>query len=101
MYMLFLSIVDAIIFILLREVNGLLALVFLILAVISIPALVLHRRESATALELGPESESTARGWVRLFGDLGLDLTGVTLAALILIACALVLRALSTSGFHG
>jgi len=99
--MLVLLIVDAIIFMMLREINGLLALLFLILAVISIPALVLHRRETATALEPGPESESSARGWTRLFGDLGLDLTGVALATLILVALALVLRSLGKAGLHG
>jgi uncharacterized membrane protein len=99
--MLLLLIVDAVIFLLLREVNGPFALLFLILAIISIPALVLHRREAATALEVGPESESANRGWARLFGDLGLDLTGVVLGALIIIAFALVLRSLGTNGFHG
>jgi hypothetical protein len=99
--MLLLLIVDAVIFMMLREVNGPLALLFLILAVVSVPALVLHRRETATALELGSESETAARGWTRLFGDLGLDLTGVALAALIIIALALVLRSLGKAGLHG
>jgi hypothetical protein len=100
-YVLLLLVVDAVIFILLRPINGPLALLFLILAIISVPALVLHRREMHTAPERGPESESAARGWVRLVGDLGLDLTGVALAALIIIAFALIVRSLSIAGGHG
>jgi hypothetical protein len=100
-YVLLLLVVDAVIFILLRQINGPLALLFLILAIISVPTLVLYRRELQTAPEYGPESESTARGWARLAGDLSLDLTGVALAALIIIALALVIRSLSGSGVHG
>lgn len=96
--MLLLLLVDAAIFMLLREVNGMLALLFLILALVSIPALVLHRRETAIALESGPDCESAARGWTRLCGNLGLDLSGVVLAALIIIAFALMLRSLSSAG---
>jgi hypothetical protein len=99
-YILVLLLVDAVIFMMLREINGPLALPFLILAVVSIPALVLHRREAETALELGPDSESAARGWTRLFGDLGFDLTGVALATLIIIALALVIRSVGTAGLH-
>ena len=98
--MLLLVLVDAVIFILLRSMNGPLALLFLILAVVSIPALVLHRREAETALECGPESESAVHGWTRLSRDLGLDLTGVALAVLILVALALVLRALGGGVHH-
>jgi hypothetical protein len=98
-YVLLLLVVDAVIFMLLRPINGLLALLFLILAIVSVPALVLHRREVQTAPECGPETESAARGWARLAGNLGLDLTGVALAALMIIALALVLRSLG--GVHG
>ncbi|HEY8686026.1 MAG TPA: hypothetical protein VIO57_10510 [Chloroflexota bacterium] len=101
MYVLLLLVVDAVIFMLLRPISGSLALLFLILAIVSIPALILHRREVQTAPECGHESESAGRGWVRLAGNLGLDLTGVALAALIIIACALVLRSLSAAGLHG
>jgi hypothetical protein len=99
--MLLLLIVDAVIFMMLREINGPLALLFLILAVISVPALVLHRRETAKAFEPGPECESAVRGWTRLFGNLGLDLTGVALGTLIIIALALLIRSLGKAGLHG
>jgi hypothetical protein len=98
--MILLVIVDAIIFVLLREISGALALLFLILAIVSIPALVIQRREAACAIETGPDSESAVRGWTRLFGNLGLDLTGVALGGLIIIAFALVVRSLG-AGFHG
>lgn len=100
MYLILLVIVDAVIFLLLREMNGALALLFLILAIVSIPALVIQRREAAYAIEASPDGESAARGWVRLFGNVGLDLTGVALGALIIIAFALVVRSLG-AGFHG
>lgn len=100
MYVLLLLVVDAVIFLLVRPINGPLALLFLILAIVSVPALVLHRRELQTAPECGLETESAARGWVRLAGNLGLDLTGVALAALIIIALVLVLRSFAGS-VHG
>ncbi len=101
MYVLLLLVVDAVIFFLLRQINGPLALLFLILALVSVPALVLHRREMHTAPECGPDTESAGYGWIRLAGSLGLDLTGVVLAVMIIVACALVIRSLSAAGIHG
>jgi hypothetical protein len=99
--MLLLVVVDVVIFVLLARFNGPLAILFLIAAVVSIPALVIYRRDEAAAQEIGPESESTRRGWLRLIGVLGLDLTGVVLAVLIIVAAVLVLRSLGTAGLHG
>ena len=101
MYVLLLLVVDVVIFFMLRQISGALALLFLILAIISVPALVLHRREMDIAPDCGPDGESAGHGWLRLAGSLGLDLTGVALAVLIIIACALVIRSLSAAGMHG
>ena len=99
--MVLLLLVDAVIFMLLRDISGVLALFFLILAVISVPALVLHRREAAAELECSPDAESATWGWLRLFGNLGLDLTGVTLAALIIIAFVLLVHSLGGTRVRG
>ncbi len=99
--MVLLVVVDAVIFVLLTHVSGPLAILFLIAAVVTVPALVLHRREAAASIDLSPDSESSARGWLHLFGDLGLDLTGVILAVLIIVAAVLLLRSLNAASLHG
>jgi hypothetical protein len=84
-YVLGLLAVSIVIFVLLLQVNPLLGVFFLILAVTFIPALVLQRREAASGPEIGPDAESTARGWLRLAGTVGLDTTGLALGILLLL----------------
>jgi hypothetical protein len=92
-YALGLLVLDVVIFLLLKQLSGPLAMMFLIFAAVSIPAVVIYRREAAYAPQIGPESESTARGWLRLLGDLSLDITGITIGVLIIVLLALFLRA--------
>jgi hypothetical protein len=92
MYAMMLFAVSIAICALLLQVNAFLAAAFFIAALIFIPTLMLHRRETANALECGPESEPPSRGIVRLAGSLSLDLTGVALGTLIVILCVLVLH---------
>lgn len=101
MYVAVLLLTDLLIFLLLRQINSVLAIFFLVLAIISVPALVIHRREAANAPEIGPESESMGFGVLRLAGSLGLDATGVALAVLLITLFALALRAISTGAIHG
>jgi hypothetical protein len=86
------------IFIVLLQVHVLLALAFLIGALLFIPALVLHRREASYAIDVGPDTESHGRGLLRLAGLLTLDLTGVTIGALIFLLSILLLHI--TNGHH-
>ncbi|HEX6510135.1 MAG TPA: hypothetical protein VF221_21100 [Chloroflexota bacterium] len=87
-----LLLVDIVVFVLLQQISGPLAILFLIFAVISIPALVLHQREMATAPEIASDGESQAHGWLRLFGDITVDVTGITAAVLVIVVLALLLR---------
>src|SRR5437588_4863345 len=80
-----LIVVSFLLFLLLRELNGLLALFFLIGALAFVPALAIQRREAAYGPELGPGAESQAHGGLRLAQDIGIDLTGVSLGLLVVI----------------
>jgi hypothetical protein len=86
------------IFFVLLQVHVLLALAFLIAALLCIPAAVLHRREAAHAIEVGPDSQSYGRGLLRLAGLLGLDFTGVAIGALLFLLSILLLHV--TGGHH-
>jgi hypothetical protein len=90
--------VSALIFFLLLQINGILALGFFLTAVVSIPALVIHRREAAYAPEIGPDAESVRWGWLRLAGLLSLDITGLALGVLLLILLILALHQFVPSG---
>lgn len=90
MDLLALLIVGALLFVLLLKLNGMIAVLFLIAAVISIPALVLHRREAAATPQMSGsnEAEPHAMGLLRLARMIGLDTTGLVLGALLLILIA-------------
>jgi hypothetical protein len=96
-YVVALLLVSSLIFVLLLQINRLVALLFLVAAVVFVPALVIHRREMAATPELGPhrEDEGLGMGFARLAGVLGLDTTGIALGALLLILIALAVRALA------
>ena len=98
MYATVLFAVSLAIFLLLLRANIVLAIAFFIAALIFIPTLMLHRREAASALQCGPESEAPSQGIVRLVRSLGLDLTGVALGTLIFFLSILVIRV--ASGNH-
>lgn len=92
MYALVMLIVSFVIFALLLQVSVIVALVFFIAAIVTIPGLVIHRREAAYAPEIGPGGESQWHGWMRLARIIGLDMTGVALGVLILVLSLLVVR---------
>jgi hypothetical protein len=74
-------------FILLFQLSGLLAVLFLLVTLVAIPAIELQRREAAAVPEWGPDRESGLFGLVRLARNVGLDLTGIALGvALFLLA---------------
>lgn len=90
---------SALIFVLLLQLNGMIAVLFLIAAVIVVPALVLHRREAAAALQpaRSDEAESHAMGLLRLARVVGLDTTGLTLGVLLLLLIAVLVVYLAGS----
>lgn len=98
MYVLALLVVSVLIFALLTQLNGLLALTFLLAALIFIPALVLHRREAAVAPELGADQESAGRGLLRLAQVVGTDTAGIVLGVLFVLLVALVVLYLGKAG---
>lgn len=82
----------------LAHINGLLAILWLIFATLAIPGVVIQRREHATGPEFGADAEHLGWGAIRLFGNLTLDLTGIVLGVLILLAGLLGLHLLAGSG---
>lgn len=100
MYPAALLVVSVAIFALLLQLNVLVALFFLILAIVSIPALIIQRREGAAAIEMEPDAESSRRGWMRLMGIVGLDVAGIALGVLLIILIALLVRELGRLGGH-
>jgi hypothetical protein len=89
-----LLVLSVVVFALLVQVKLLLAVLFLITALVTIPAIVLQRREAACAPEIvrGPECESQRKGVARLFGTLGLDTIGIALGTLLIILTVLCIR---------
>ena len=81
-------------FMILTRISGPLALLFLLGTVISVPAIVIHRRELAEGVDLSHEGESQLEGLVRLLKSVGLDTTGITLGVVILLVAVLIVRAL-------
>ena len=77
------------------QVNVVLALLVFMLAAISVPALVMHRREMAYGPEIGTESEGLHHGLSRLAGILAVDLTGIATGVLIIALAVAVARLLA------
>lgn len=98
MYALVLLGLSLAIFMVLLQIHVLLALAFLIAALLCIPAAVLQRREAAHAIEVGPDTESRGRGLIRLARLLVLDFTGVAIGALLFLLSILLLHV--TGGHH-
>jgi hypothetical protein len=97
MYVLLFLIISTVILVLLAQINWVLALLFFILAIILLPASVIHRRDTAYETEIGPESERQSLGLLRLLRMIGLDTTGIALAVLLIILIALAAKAFA---FH-
>jgi hypothetical protein len=94
-YILLFIIISTIILVLLAQIAWGLALLFFLLAIVTLPAAVIQRRESMYAPEVGPDAERRGMGVVRLLGSLGLDTTGIALGVLLLILGALIARTLA------
>lgn len=97
-YALIMLIVSIVVVILLLRVSTLLAILFFIAAIVTIPGLVIHRREAAHAPEIGQEAEGQRHGWMRLLAVIGLDVTGIALGVLLLIMIVLLIGLIS--GHH-
>ena len=97
-----LLVLSVLIFVMLLQLNGLVALLFLLTAIIFIPALIIQRREMAMAPDLGPghDAESHARGLLRLAQAVGADTTGIALGVLWLIFTGVLALFLSRVVFH-
>jgi hypothetical protein len=91
LYAVALLLLSVAVFALLLQFSGLLAVLFLLVALIIIPAIELQRREAGVASEWGPERESKLFGVVRLARDVGLDITGITLGVALLLLLILLL----------
>jgi hypothetical protein len=92
MYIFVLVLVSALIVVILFHFGFMFGLLALILALVGIPGIVIHRREAATAPEVGPEAESHGRGIMRLAHLVGIDLSGVALAVLTFFLIVLLAR---------
>lgn len=77
---------------LVAQLNALAAIVLFMLALVSVPALILHRREIAAGHPIGPDGESPGRGALHTVRTIGLDTTGIVLGVLLLIALVLLVR---------
>ena len=97
MYILLFIIISAIIFVLLVQISWVLAMLFFILAIVTLPAAVIQRRDSLYETPAGPDAEHQGMGLIRLLGIVGLDTTGIALGVLLLLLGALIARALA---FH-
>lgn len=97
-YAVVMLIVSVVIFALLLQFSTILAVGFFIAAIVTIPGLVIHRREAAYAPEIGPDAESRGRGWMRLARIVGVDMTGIALGVLLLLLLVLLVRQIS--GHH-
>jgi hypothetical protein len=97
-----LVVLSVLIFIMLLQLNGLAALLFFLTAIISVPAIIIQRRETAMMPELGPaeEGESPVRGLLRLAQVVGVDAAGVALGVLWLLFTALLALILSRVVFR-
>jgi hypothetical protein len=84
--------ISVVIFALLVQINLVLGLLFFTLAVVSLPATVIHRREAQTAPEFGPDAESHGEGLLRFFRIVGLDTGGIALGILLLILIVVLAR---------
>lgn len=93
MYILIFLILSAIIFVLLLQINIILGAIFFILAIITLPAAVLQRREAP--YEKPVDAESHRFGLIRLVRIVGLDTTGIAIAMLLLILIALIAKSLA------
>jgi hypothetical protein len=94
-YVLLFIVISAIIFVLLLQITWVLALLFFILALVTLPAAVVQRRESMYQAEVGPDAEHHGMGLLRLLSGVGLDTTGIALGILLLILGALIARSLA------
>lgn len=90
-----LVVLSVIIVVLLARLNFLLALLFFFLAIVTLPAVAIQRREATAEKPLDTDSESTAMGGIRLLSIIGLDTTGIALAVLIIIAAVLIARGIA------
>jgi hypothetical protein len=96
MYILLFFIISTVILVLLAQISGVLALLFFILAIIFLPASIIHRRDIVYEAEIGPESERQSLGVLRLLRTIGFDTTGVALAVLLIILVVLVAKTLAS-----
>jgi hypothetical protein len=96
MYILLFLVISTVILILLAQISGIFALLFFILAIIFLPASIIHRRDIVYETEIGPESERQSLGALRLLRMIGLDTTGVALAVLLIILVVLVAKTLAS-----
>lgn len=92
MYALLFLIVSVVVLAMLFQVNWILGLLFFLAVVVTLPAMVIQRRESQLGLETSTDAESHARGLLRLGNILGLDTTGIALAVILIIALCLVAK---------
>lgn len=92
MRVLLLVVISLVILALLAQINGLLAILFFLAVVLTVPALMMHRREMAAGIEYGSDAESTGQGVMRLMRMLGLDTTGIALGVLLLVLSAILIK---------
>jgi hypothetical protein len=81
--------------VLLFQISGLLAILFVLVVLVFIPALELQRREAAITPEWGLERESRLFGLVRLAREVGVDLTGIALGVVLFLLLILLLVVLA------
>jgi len=89
-YALFFLVIGAIVAYLLTQINLPIGLLVFVLTLVSLPAIVIHRREARVAPDIAPDAESQLHGVRRLLTVVGLDATGVALAVLLIVLCLLV-----------
>jgi hypothetical protein len=94
-YVLLFFVISTVIFVLLLQIAWFLALLFFLLAIITLPAAVIQRREAMYQIDVGLDAEHHGMGLVRLFRTIGLDTTGIALGILLLILGALIARSLA------